>query len=153
MATGWAEEEPKYANDGSGYLFAEYILKQRYKPDMSEREAKELAVYTVSQTSRIDPNVGGKIYLTLIDKNGLRRVSGEELDGILESITEPPFETEKEIQKIVHEIVEKRRWINTAFDQKFGFELFEQNEFAISEIQKECRNETDFTSSAQKLKN
>ena len=146
MARGWAEEEPNYAIDGSGDLYAEYILKQRYKPSMSEREAKELAVYSVSQTSRIDPNVGGKIWLILIDKNGLRRVSDEELGGILERITEPAFETEKEIQKIVHEIVEKRRWINTTFNRKFGFELFEQNEFAISEIQKGSRNETDFTS-------
>lgn len=146
MATGWAEEEPKYGTDGSGTLYAEYILKQRYKPNMSEREAKELAVYTVSQTSRIDPNVGGKICLTLIDKHGLRRVSDEGLSEILESITEPAYETEKEMQEIAHEIVEKRRWINTAFNQKFGFELFEQNEFAISEIQKGCKNETDFTS-------
>ena len=146
MATGWSEEEPRYLTDGSGDLYAEYILKQRYKPNMSEKEAKELTAYAISQTSRIDPNVGGEICLALIDKNGFRQVSDEELGEILESITEPAFETEKEIQEIVHEIVEKRRWINTAFSQKFGFELFEQNEFAISEIQKGCRNETDFTS-------
>jgi 20S proteasome alpha/beta subunit len=147
MVSGWAEEETMYATEGTGDLYAEYILKQRYKPNMSEREAKVLGTYIISQTSRIDPNVGGKICLTLIDKHGLKRVSDEELGKILESITEPAFfETEKEIQKVVHEIVEKRRWINTAFKHKFGFELFEQNEFAISEIQKGCRNETDFTS-------
>lgn len=146
LAKGWAEEEPMYATDGSGRLYAEYILKQRYKPNMNEREAKELAVYCINQTSRIDPHVGGKICLTLIDKDGLRQVSDEESAEILENIIEPVLETEKEIQTIVHEIVEKRRWINTTFKQKFGFELFEQNEFAISEIQKGCRNETDFTS-------
>jgi len=113
---------------------------------MNKRDAKELAVYSVSQTSRIDPNVGGKIRLALIDKKGVRQVSDKEVGEILESVTELAFGIETEIQKIVHEIVEKRRWINTAFNEKFGFELFEQNEFAISEIQKRCRNETDFTS-------
>jgi 20S proteasome alpha/beta subunit len=146
LVTGWAEEEPRYLTDGSGDLYAEYILKQRYKSNMSEREAKELAVYTVSQTSRIDPNVGGEICLSLIDKNGFRQVSYEELGKISESIREPISDMEREIEKFVHEIVEKRRWINTVFNQKFGFELLEQNEFAISEIQKACRNETDFTS-------
>jgi len=145
MATGWAEEEPMYATDGSGYLYAEYILRQRYKPDMSEREAKELAVYTISQTSKIDPSVGGKINLVLIHKSGLRWVGDEEIREILDSVTEPLFEMEKEIQEIVHEIVEKRRWINLTFKQKFGFELFEQNEVAVSEIQKGCKDETDFT--------
>ena len=146
MWTGWAEEEAKYATDGSGELYAEYILKQRYKPNMNEREAKELAVHTVSQTSRIDPNVGGKICLCSIDENGVRPVSDKELDEILESVTEMALGMEKEIQKIIHEIVEKRRWINTVFNKKFGFELFEQNEFTISEISKGCRNENDFTS-------
>jgi 20S proteasome alpha/beta subunit len=146
MQTGWSEEEPRYATDGSGDLYAEYILKQRYKPNMSEREAKELAMYTVSQTAMIDPNVGGEICLSVVDKNGVRQVSKEESSEILESVTEPEFGMEKEIQKIVNEIVEKRRWLNTMVSKKFGFELFEQNEFAISEIQKGCRNETDFTS-------
>ena len=146
LPTGWSEEEPNYTSDGSGHLYAEYILKQRFKPNMSEKEAKELTVYTISQTSRIDPNVGGKIQMILIDKNSLRQVGDDEINEILESIKELAFEAEREIQNIVHEIVEKRRWINTVSNQKFDFELFEQNEFAISEIQKSCKNETDFTS-------
>ena len=146
LARGWAEEEPRYATEGSGSLYAEYILQQRYKPNLSKKEAKELAVYIISQTSRIDPNVGGKICLALIGEKGLRNISDKEIDEIIESIIGPSFETEIEIQNIVHDIVEKRRWINTAFNHKYGSKLFEQNEFAISEIQKGCRNETDFTS-------
>ena len=146
MVRGWAEEEVRYLIEGSGFQYAEYILKQRYKPNMSEKQAKELAVYVVDQTSKIDPNVGGETYLYLSNKKGARQVIGEELNEILESIKESIIVMEKEIEEITHEIVKKRRWINTTFNQKFGFELFEQNEFAISEIQKRCRNETDFTS-------
>lgn len=145
LTSGWSEEERRYSTDGSGELYAEYILKQRYKTDMSESQAKELLVYTIDQTSKIDPNVGGRICLTVIDENSIREVREEEVCEILESVTEPII-PEREIQKIVHDIVDKRRWLNTAFNRKFGFKLFKQNEYAISEIQNYCRNETDFTS-------
>jgi len=146
MPKGWAEEESKYLTEGSGYQYAEYILKQRYRSEMNEEEVKELTVYTVDQTSRIDPSVGGSIRVILTTRDEAKFLSNEEITDILEGMTQLAPQTEKEIQRIVHEIVEKRRWINTTFNKTFGFELFEQNEFAISEIQKGCINETDFTS-------
>lgn len=145
ITSGWSEEEQRYSTDGSGELYAEYILRQRYKNDMSESQAKELLVYTIDQTSRIDPDVGGRICLFVIDEKGIREVSKEEVCEILESVTEPII-PEREIQKNVRNIVDKRRWLNTEFNKKFRFNLFKQNEYAISEIQNNCRTETDFTS-------
>jgi len=144
--TGFAEEEKNYCSEGSGRPYGEYILRQQHKPDMNEKQAKELAVYTVEQTSRIDPNVGGEICLAVVDHDGFRMMASTEVADILESLTEMASAPEKEIQKIVGEIVEKRRWINAVFQKKFGFELFAQNEFAVSEVQKGCKSETDFTS-------
>jgi hypothetical protein len=83
--------------------------------------------------------------MSVIDKDGSRRISDEEISEILEGTKITAIALEKEIRKIADVIVEKRRWINTAFNHKFGFELFQQNEFAISEVQKSCRNEADFT--------
>lgn len=145
MTKGWAEEERKYAAEGSGNLYAEYIFKQRYKINMHEEEAKKLAVFAMNETSRIDPSVGGKICLFVIDVLGMKYIDDEEVNGILSSVTGGSIETEKEIQTVVHKIVEKRRWVNTLFNQKYGGDLFGQNEFAISEIQKGCENENDFT--------
>ena len=120
-------------------------MSQKFRPNMNEEEAKELAAYTVFQTSKIDPGVGGKICIAVTDSDGFRRVDNKELDEILDTMTEIAIAPEREIQKIVSEIVEKRRWINAAFKQKSGFELFKQNEFAVSDIQKGCRDEANFT--------
>ena len=142
---GYAEEEKHYCCIGSGRPYGEYIMSQKFRPNMNEKEARELAAYTILQTSRIDPNVGGKICIAVADSDGFRSVGNKELDEILDTLTEIAIAPERQKQKIVGEIVEKRRWINAVFDQKFGFELFKQNEFAVSDIQKGCRDEADFT--------
>jgi len=142
---GFAEEEKNYCIVGSGRPYGEYIMSQRFRPDLNEEEAKELAAYTVFQTSKIDPGVGGKICIAVTDSDGFRRVGNKGLDDVLDTLTEMAIAPEIEIQKIVGEIVDKRRWINVAFSQKFGFELFNQNEFVVSVIQKGCRDEANFT--------
>ena len=143
--TGFSQEESNYLCQGSGMPYAEYILRQRYKPDLTEQECKELTAYAVIQTSRIDPSVGGPLNMAVIDKKGFRDVPKEEIEEIVENITEPPEEYENKIQKLVDEIVEERRWINNLFMQKFKSNLLRQNEKAISEIQRGCKNESDFT--------
>jgi len=90
-------------------LYAEYIFKQSYRPNMSEQEAKELAVYIINQTSRIDPNVGGKICMNLIGAKGLKIINDKEIEEILERLIEKSTEIEYEIQNLVSDIVEKRR--------------------------------------------
>lgn len=144
--TGFSEEEPKYLSEGSGKPYAEYILRQRYKPNLTEQECQELTAYVVLQTSRIDPGVGGPINMVVLDSEGLRNVAREKVDEIVENITETPLEYEMKIQTVVNEIVEGRRWINDLFSHRFKSNLFEQNETAISEIQRGCKNENDFTS-------
>jgi hypothetical protein len=140
-----ADEEESYLCDGSGTPYAEYILHQHYKPNLTEQECKELACYVVVQTSKIDPNVGGPVNLCVIKENGLEHISRQKIDEIVENITEIPAEQQLKIQSLVEEIVEGRRWINDLFKNKFKTNLFKQEEYAISQIQKTCRNENDFT--------
>jgi 20S proteasome alpha/beta subunit len=142
---GVAAEEGRYLCEGSGIPYAEYILQQRYRPNLSEQECKELAAYTVIQTSRIDPSVGGPVNLAVIKKNGFKHLSRDEIDEIVENITETPVEYELKVQNLVEEIVERRRWINDIFLHKFKKILFIQEEYAISQIQKTCKSEDDFT--------
>jgi 20S proteasome alpha/beta subunit len=140
-----ADEEESYLCDGSGTPYAEYILCQHYKPNLTEEECKELACYVVLQTTKIDPNVGGPVNLCVIKESSLEHVSRQRIDEIMENITEIPAEQQLKIQSIVEEIVEGRRWINDLFRTKFQTSLFKQEEYAISQIQKTCRNENDFT--------
>ncbi|MGA2682025.1 MAG: hypothetical protein ABSF44_09530 [Candidatus Bathyarchaeia archaeon] len=142
---GVADEEESYLCDGSGTPYAEYILRQRYKPDLTEQECKELACYVVLQTSLIDPNVGGPVNLCVLKEIGLKHLTRPEIDEIVENIKETPIEQQIKIQSLVEEIVEERRWINDLFKNKFKTALFKQDEYAISQIQKTCKNENDFT--------
>lgn len=143
--TGFSEEEPSYLCNGSGKPYAEYILRQRYKPNLSEQECLELTAYVVLQTSRIDPSVGGPINIAVLDYQGMRKVPRDKVDEIVENLTETSFEHEMKIQTVVNEIVEKRRWINDLVRHRFKSDLFKQNEAAVSEIQRGCKNESDFT--------
>jgi 20S proteasome alpha/beta subunit len=142
---GYAEEEAQYACEGSGLPYGEYILSQKFKPDMSKEEAKWLATYAIIQTSRIDPAVGGRVNLILVEEGQICSVDNEEIDRIIENMTAIETITQNAMQEIIEKIVENRRWVNAKFKEKFGFELLEQNEFAISRIQKTCKNEADFT--------
>jgi 20S proteasome alpha/beta subunit len=143
--TGVSEEEKYYCCEGSGRPYGEYILQHQFKPNMNEKEAARLVAYTILQTSRIDPNVGGRINIALIRNYEVKKLTDDEVNELSEELIETERPAERDMQEIAGEIVEKRRWINTAFNDKFGFELFKQNEFAISNIQKGCRNESDFT--------
>jgi len=143
--TGISEEEMCYCCEGSGRPYGEYILQRQFRPDMNEKEASRLVAYAILQTSRIDPGVGGKINVALITPNLVKKLNDNEMNGILEELIEAEMPPETDIKKMVGEIVEGRRWINNIFKDKFEFELFQQNEFAISNIQRTCRNEGDFT--------
>ena len=142
---GTSQEDHRYLCAGSAGFYAEYILGQRYNLSLTEQKAKELAVYTVAQTALIDPNVGGLINLAIVDKMGCRLIKQEEILKIKEQISFINLEETKKLQSLVKEIVENRRWINDLFNNRFKNELLEQNEIAISQIQKDCTNEDDFT--------
>lgn len=146
-SSGIAGEEECYLIDGSesGSAIAEYILLQRYKPDLTEQECKELATYVVLQAKKVDPSVGGPVNLCVIGENGIGHVSRQEIDEIVENVTEMSPEQQLKLQRLVGEIVDSRRWTNDLFQHKFKMGLFVQEECAILEIQKTCRNEDDFT--------
>jgi len=142
---GFSEEGGNYECEGSGTPFGEYIIGQNFKAEMSEINAKELAVYTILQTQRMDPNVGGKINMVVLHPTHAEMINDKELDKIAEGAKVTVDIREIETQKLIVDIVDKRRWINARFNEKFGFGLFEQNEIAILEIQKKCNDETEFT--------
>jgi hypothetical protein len=60
------------------------------------------------------------------------------------SFTNRLLRMQQEISAIVDEIVAKRRYINQAFEHKFGMRLFKENEKAICDIRKLCSNEEEF---------
>ncbi|MHA1829825.1 MAG: hypothetical protein ACTSX6_14385 [Candidatus Heimdallarchaeaceae archaeon] len=86
FSNGYSEEASDYCCEGSGRLYGEYILKGLYQTEMSENRAKELAVYTIMQTSIIDPNVGGDINLVTIDMDGFKQIPKEDVKEIINTI-------------------------------------------------------------------
>jgi hypothetical protein len=60
------------------------------------------------------------------------------------SLTDKVLRIKQEIDTVVNEIVEKRRYINQVFEHKFNTKLFKENEKAICDIRKLCSNEDEF---------
>jgi proteasome beta subunit len=143
---GYSEEAYDYACEGSGRAYGEYILRNFYNEELSVEEAKELAVYTIVETSKMDPAVGEDISMLILPKEG----KCEPVDKVeIESIKERLIPLSRKISEMqirtVEEIVKKRENINDLCKKKFGFKLFHPNEIAIFQIMKPCRNEEEFT--------
>lgn len=69
MGKGYSEEEHGYACDGSGRAYGEYILNNHFREGLDGKDAKELAVYTILETSKMDPSVGGDIQLLVFPRD------------------------------------------------------------------------------------
>lgn len=59
--------------------------------------------------------------------------------------------TDKTISEIADKIADNRRNINLIFRHKFGEKLFRENEMAVLDIRKACKNEEDFNNRIQSL--
>ncbi len=152
MGRGYTEEVSVYDCDGTGKPYAEYILRNSYRVDLSEQEAKELAVYAISETSKIDPNVGNDMDIAVCRKeSGCTFINQTEIENIRARLA-PLSRTGVEEQiRVVEHLVNVRQTINEFFDSRFRFKLFNPNEKAIFQIMKPCRNEEEFTNNISAL--
>lgn len=87
--TGIAEKEEKFGSLGSGSAYAEYILTNLYYEGIKLKEGLLLAIHTVEEVKKIDPNVGGDVQIATIDKKGnIQKGVKLEVNGIVKDITE-----------------------------------------------------------------
>ncbi|MEM3905954.1 MAG: hypothetical protein QXZ17_03660 [Nitrososphaerota archaeon] len=149
---GYSEEAYDYACEGSGRAYGEYILRNFYKEGLEEEEAKELAVYTILETSKMDPSVGEDILMLIFPKGvKVKAINKEEIEKIKERLA-PLSKKISEMQiKNIEGIVKAREEINNLWRKIFGFGLFRSNEYAIFQIMKPCRNEEEFTYNIEAL--
>ena len=152
LPKGYEEESNEYDCDGAGKPYAEYILGNFYKENLNEEEAKELAVYTILETSKMDPNVGEDIELLAFPKEvQCKTISKEEIEDIKQRLA-PFSRTVAEVQiKTVERIVSIRDAIDNLCESRFKFKLFHPSERAIFQIMKPCRSEGEFTNNIAAL--
>lgn len=152
LPRGYSEEAYGYACEGSGRPYGEYILQNHYKLKMEKNDAVQLAIYVISETSKMDPAVGLPISIMVFpDKGKHEEVSKEKVKEITEQITPRNIFFESQIFSLTESIVNKRFQINLLFKKKYEFELFGVDEKAIFTIMKACHSEEDFTYHIQAL--
>jgi 20S proteasome alpha/beta subunit len=144
FSNGYSEEAKDYACEGSGRPYAEYILGNFYEENLNENEAKELALYTIIETSKMDPNVGEDVDMLVFTK-GYKAISEEELEQIKSRISPLTRKVSKRFEKITERVVENRKNIRILSQSLLGFELFLEDEVALWRIMNPCKTEEDFT--------
>ncbi len=145
FSNGYSEEAKDYACEGSGRPYAEYILRNFYEENLDESEAKELALYTIIETSRMDPNVGEDVDMLFFTSEGCKAIAEEELEQIKSRISPLTRKVSKRFEKITERVVENRRDIRMLSQSLLGFELFLEDEVALWRIINPCKTEEDFT--------
>ena len=74
--------EDEYVTTGSGSPYVYGVLEDHFKKDMSTKEGVELAVRAISMAMKRDSASGDGINLAIIDKNGFKRFSEEDVARI-----------------------------------------------------------------------
>jgi 20S proteasome alpha/beta subunit len=149
---GYSEESYDYDCVGSGSYYGEYILQNFYRGNLDVKEAKELAVYTILETSKMDPSVGQDIQMNVYPKGEkYQSTSKEEIAEIKAHQAPLSRDVMNTYTKTVESIVNLREELNNLWGAKFGFKLLSQNEKAVFQIAKLCRSETDFTNNIAAL--
>lgn len=149
---GYSEEIREYECDGSGYNYGEYLLQKLYKKEIEEEEAKELAANIIIEASRIDSSVGEEFEMAVFRKGEKGKIVNREEIGNLKARLAPisSYLLESRI-RILENIINLREEIDNLWEKKFGFKLLEQNEKAVFQITRPCRNENEFTNSIAAL--
>ncbi|MEM3421524.1 MAG: hypothetical protein QW835_02115 [Candidatus Hadarchaeum sp.] len=76
-------EEEKFASAGTGSTIAYGVLEQMYRDDMSLEECAKLAAQSIKTAIERDAATGEKTMVAVIDKNGYRELSEEEVAKLL----------------------------------------------------------------------
>lgn len=82
---GDIEKITTYQPIGSGMLYAELILKDYYKPEMTIEEGKRLAYWTIADTKEVDRYVGPPIIIAVVTEDGAKYISDEEIQAMEEA--------------------------------------------------------------------
>lgn len=82
---GDIEKIATYQPIGSGMLYAELILKDYYRPEMTVEDGKRLAYWTVADTMEVDNNVGPPIVISVITEKGASYISDNEIEALEEA--------------------------------------------------------------------
>ncbi len=97
--TGGRSEEQGYAATGSGSVFARSALKKLFREDFSEGDAATAVVQALYDAADDDsatggPDLGRRIYpiVTVIDDEGFKKLTEDEVSGIARSIHERRME-------------------------------------------------------------
>lgn len=83
--TGIAESPHDYEAVGAT-TYAYYILGTLYRKGLERGQALELAIYTIAETERICPTVGGSIQAIVVDEKEVEELSPVEIQGLLENV-------------------------------------------------------------------
>jgi len=141
---GYSEEFDTYVCEGSGKPYGNSILGEYFKKNMELNEAIDLTIFTILQTSKFDPYVSEAMSIAWIDVDGFHELSEAEIEKRKTKILKL-LHRSTDIENIVDEIVELRRWINIEFESIFKFKLFKEREYAIYKLRQRCSTEKDFT--------
>ncbi|MDG6912604.1 MAG: hypothetical protein JRN35_05925 [Nitrososphaerota archaeon] len=151
MGTGYTEKARRYAIEGSGRVFAEYIISKGYQDNMTEEEAKRLSVLTILETSRMDPAVGDKISMMVLPQGAsVMDVSPGQVEDLITQVV-PRNLSAQDHFSIVQSIVSRREILNDLSRRKFGTPLLRQHERAIFETMKPCHDGETFSLSMNAL--
>ncbi len=83
--TGIAESPHDYEAIGAT-TYAYYILGTLYRRGLEREQALELAIYTIAETERICPTVGGGIQAIVVDEKEVTKLSSAEIQGLREKV-------------------------------------------------------------------
>ncbi|WP_048147931.1 archaeal proteasome endopeptidase complex subunit beta [Palaeococcus ferrophilus] len=78
--------EDRYVSAGSGMEFAYAILEENYRSNMTVKTGVKLAVRAINAALKRDVYTGDGITLVVVDKNGYREMSKEDIAAILKAL-------------------------------------------------------------------
>ena len=92
---GSSEKVYDYIAVGSGMPYAEVLLKDAYRPNLSLEDSKYLVYSVIRDTEDVDNYVGGEIHIKMIDNNGeIKTIKEGEIAALKTSYT-----TRKDIRR------------------------------------------------------
>lgn len=148
---GFSEESRTYTTMGSGGDYGEYILSKSYKGDLTEEEAKKLAIYAIVETSKMTSTVGEEpsLFLFRLNEKAIE-VTEKEIRSIKRSLISKSIFAEGNDQLAI-EIVQMRETVNNLFKAKFRFHVFSLSERASLDLARPCLDEESFVTKISSL--
>lgn len=76
---GSLKEYSDFASNGSGSYFIKTLLKENYKPGLSEKDAIKLVEKALTSAMKIDTASGGGIVMYIITKDGIKELTKKKI--------------------------------------------------------------------------